>query len=140
MDQQIRCGIAAASVARSVGVSPVSRAGISSSGALARSVALRLAAPRRLAAALAAAAPSEDIPTLLPTRSCTTAPRSGHEFRALSCPRALARRAKLGVPAQTRRASVCTHGTTDRTTSALAPCHGRRWGARANRSKAARVS
>jgi hypothetical protein len=46
---------------------------MSSSGALACSFALRLATPRRLAAALAAAAPSEDIPTLLPTEICNGA-------------------------------------------------------------------
>jgi hypothetical protein len=39
---------------------------MSSSGALACRVALRLAAPRRLAAALAAAAPAEDILASLP--------------------------------------------------------------------------
>jgi len=40
------------------------RRGMSSSGALACRFALRLASPRRFAAALAAAAPSEDIPRL----------------------------------------------------------------------------
>ena len=51
------------------------RVGVSSEGALACSFALRLAAPRRLAAALAAAAPSEDTTTLLPARFGTV-PRS----------------------------------------------------------------
>jgi hypothetical protein len=50
------------------------RRGMSSSGALACRFALRLATPRRLAAALAAAAPSDDIPRL-PVGVCYEARR-----------------------------------------------------------------
>jgi hypothetical protein len=109
---------------------PVSRAWVSSSGALACSVALRLAAPRRLAAALAPAAPSEDILTLLPTEIRDDATRSAARRAHRLVPRAVARRAKLGVPAQTCRASADACGTKDRNPAApptaIAACaHGR---------------
>jgi hypothetical protein len=88
MDQQIRCGIAAASVARSVGVSPVSRAGISSfprdphcSGARRRN---ERAQPRPIARQRAER--SSASPRTLPARPVTrTGPRTAKPAPPQSC-------------------------------------------------------
>jgi hypothetical protein len=104
------------------GSSPVSRAGMSPSGALACCFALRLAAPRGLAAALAAAAPSGDIPTLLPARSCNCSDAKRRDVGSAVFPPRGSAPSEARHPAQTRRASDDTHrdqgtGTRGRTTS-----------------------
>jgi len=99
------------------GSSPVSRAGMSPSGALACCFALRVAAPRGLAAALAAAAPSEDIPTLLPARSCNCSDAKRRDVGSAVFPSRGSAPSEARHPAQTRRASDDAHGTRGRTTS-----------------------
>ena len=94
-----------------VGSSPVSRARVSSSAAssLTRIEPRAQTTTARASLLLREALPTRTPSPSFPQRSVTAAARSAAWARDLS-PRAAARRAKLGIPAQTCRAAIRAHG------------------------------